>query len=94
MKISFFKSKKITHRFRENQKVWIRYQYGNHLDIVFRWRGKGRYVGGRIDRERPEIGEIHTIEVDDEFGRRMTMADWEREAEKRKKAKNKKFEEK
>lgn len=46
--LEMFKSKNRTHRFRKNQKVWIQYRYGNHSDIVFKWRGSGRYVRGKI----------------------------------------------
>lgn len=46
--IKYFKAKVNTKKFRKNQKVWITLELGNHLYIISRWRGKGRYVSGVI----------------------------------------------
>ena len=67
MTIKYFKAAKNTRRFRFNQQVWIVHEYANHMDIVFRWRGKGRYVSGVIDKFSPCVGEIKTIEVVETF---------------------------
>jgi hypothetical protein len=71
MTIKYFKAKKQTHRFRENQKVWIRFEYANHLDIYFKWRGCGRYVAGVIDKFHGAVGDIKQIECDDNFFKRI-----------------------
>ena len=75
--VQYFKAVKSTNRFRENQKVWIRQDFANHLWIRFKYRGKGRYVNGTIDRLAPAVGELKTIEVDDEFGDRILYGDLE-----------------
>lgn len=71
MKVKYFKAKKRTHRFRENQKVWISYEYANHLEIYHRWRGNGRYVHGTIDKFANAVGELKEIEVSDLFAKRF-----------------------
>lgn len=72
MKVEYFRAQKQTHRFRKNQKVWISYNYDNHLDIYFRWRGKGRYVRGTMSKDQDSvIGEIKSIEVSEEFAKRI-----------------------
>ena len=71
MNVKYFKSKKQTKRFRENQKVWIRYEYGNHLQLFFKWRGNGRWVTGICDKFAPFVGEIKTIDVDESFAKRI-----------------------
>jgi hypothetical protein len=70
-KVKYFKAQRRTNRFNENQKVWIRMEYANHLEIYFRWRGKGRYVGGTIDKFASAVGEIKEIDVDDFFAKRV-----------------------
>ena len=72
MKIEYFKATKKTRRFNKNQKVWISLNCANHLYINFKWRGKGRYVRGIIDKHIPTVGEIKEIEVDKIFGERIT----------------------
>lgn len=67
MKIKYFKALKNTRRFRANQQVWISKEYANHMEIVFRWRGKGRYVTGIIDKHSPCVGEIKMIQVVETF---------------------------
>ena len=69
MKIEYFKAQKQTHRFRKNQNVWIQFNYANYLDIYFRWRGKGRYVRGTIDKFHTVVGKIKNIDVSDNFAR-------------------------
>ena len=49
MPVQYFKAAKRTHRFNENQKVWIRHTFSNHMEVWFKWRGKGRYVSGLVD---------------------------------------------
>ena len=71
MKVELFRAKKQTHRFRENQKVWIRNRYANHLEIWHRFRGNKRYVSGVIDKQASAVGSIHEIDVDEAFGARV-----------------------
>jgi len=70
-KVQYFKIIRRTNRFRKNQKVWVRYNYANHLEVFFKWRGNGRYVTGIIDKFEKCIGEIKTIEVEDIFADRI-----------------------
>jgi hypothetical protein len=71
IKVQYFKSTRKTHRFNENQKVWISFNYANHLSIYFRFRGKGRWVGGIIGKFHSSVGEIKTIEVEYNFAKRF-----------------------
>ncbi len=71
MIVQMFKAAKQTRRFRKNQKVWITWQHGNHLDIRFKWRGRGRFVHGTIDHYAPAVGLIREIDVSDSFGRQL-----------------------
>lgn len=71
MKVEYFKSAKKTNRFNENQKVWISLNFANHLWVWFRWRGKGRYVSGTIDKFAASVGEIKTADVSDDFAMRI-----------------------
>ena len=71
MEVQYFKAQKRTHRFNENQKVWISWRHANHLNIYYRFRGKHRYVRGVIDRWSKPVGELKTIEVDEGFARRV-----------------------
>ena len=50
MIVKMFKAKKQTNRFNKNQKVWITLEFGNHAYIRFKFRGKGRYVSGVIEK--------------------------------------------
>lgn len=70
--ISYFKTTKKTKRFNKNQNVWIRFSYSNHLHIYYKYRGKGRYVNGIIDRFSKTINEIKTINISDEFYNKIT----------------------
>jgi len=67
MKVKYFKATKQTHRFRENQKVWVRYEHANHTDIFYKFRGNGRWVCGVCDRWAVFIGDIKEIDVEDSF---------------------------
>jgi len=69
--VQYFKAAKQTHRFNENQKVWVRCNLANHLEIWFKFRGKGRYVTGTADKFALYVGEIKTIKVDDDFADRI-----------------------
>lgn len=69
--VEFFKSAKKTHRFNKNQKVWVAFNFANHLWVWFRWRGNGRYVHGTIDKFSPAVGEIKSITVDSSFAQRI-----------------------
>lgn len=69
--VKYFRAIKQTHRFNKNQKVWIRCGYGNHMHVWFKWRGKGRYVSGVIDRFAKCVGEIKKIPVDEAFANRI-----------------------
>jgi len=73
--VKMFRSTRTTKRFNINQKVWVRFDYPNHLVILFKFRGKGRYVKGTIDRFAKCVGEIREIEVDDAFAARITGPD-------------------
>ena len=70
-RVKYFKSRRRTNRFNKNQKVWIEHEYANHLAIRFRWRGKGRYVSGIIDKFSSAVGELKEIEVADGFAERI-----------------------
>ena len=50
MIIKIFKAQKQTKRFNKNQKVWITKEFENHLYVRFKYRGKGRYVNGILDK--------------------------------------------
>ena len=71
MQAQYFKATKRTRRFNENQKVWIRYAFSNHMEVWFKWRGRGRYVSGLVGRWHPCVGEIKVIDVDDAFAQRI-----------------------
>ena len=71
MKVKYFKAVKKTNRFNKNQRVWVRSEFANHMWIWFKWRGKGRYVAGTIDKFSLCIGEIKEIEVEDAFAKRI-----------------------
>jgi hypothetical protein len=73
--VQYFKAQKQTNRFRQNQRVWVRADCGNHLKLFFRWRGSGRYVSGVEDKFSPVVGEIKTIEVDESFANRINGGD-------------------
>lgn len=69
--VRYFKAQKETHRFNKNQRVWIRAKFANHSLVWFKWRGKGRFVNGVIDNFAPYVGEIKTIEMDEDFAKRI-----------------------
>ena len=64
VKILYFKAKKRTKRFKKNQKVWVIEDCGNHAYIVFRYRGKGRYVTGIINKYKSSFGYNNAIGED------------------------------
>jgi hypothetical protein len=72
MKTQYFIAQEKSNRFRKGQKVWIRLNCANHLVIYHKWRGIGRYVEGTIDKFSLLVGEIKTIEVDDNFAERIS----------------------
>lgn len=37
-------------RFKQGQKVWIESNQANHLQVFYKYRGKGRYVSGLISK--------------------------------------------
>jgi len=74
--VGIFKAQKQTNRFNKNQRVWVVMDFGNHLRIAFKWRGRGRYVSGTIAKWNhtgtwfnPAIGGdgIKQIDVDESF---------------------------
>ena len=71
VEVQYYKARKRTRRFNSNQKVWVSYSHANHLNIYYRFRGNGRYVRGSIGRWSEPVGELKTIEVDDEFAKRI-----------------------
>ena len=72
-----FKAKKQTNRFRKNQRVWILKHHGTHAEIVFKYRGCGRYVKGLLSTEFFSINQeknsviglngVKSISIDDDF---------------------------
>jgi len=70
-KVEYFKAARRSNRFRENQKVWVALNAANHLYIWYRFRGKGRYVKGLIDKESSAISVIFEIDVSDDFAERV-----------------------
>lgn len=70
--VQMFKAARKTNRWNANQRVWIRFRHANHLNVWFRFRGKGRYVSGIVDRFSPSVGSLSTIEVSDAFAARIT----------------------
>lgn len=72
MTVKMFKATKQTHRWRENQKVWVRHEFANHLLVYFRWRGRGRYVTGIVDKFlHTAVGKIVELEVGESFAHRI-----------------------
>lgn len=69
--VEFFISQKESRRFKKGQKIWIRNNCTNYLDIWFKWRKKGRYVQGRIDKLSPCVGTIRSIEVNEKLFNRV-----------------------
>lgn len=67
MEIQYFKAQKATKRFNENQKIWVKNEHDNHLTIKFKWRGKGSWANGTIDKFAKSVGKIETIPVTDKF---------------------------
>ena len=76
VEVQYFKATKQTNRFNINQKVWLSLNCANHMRIYFRFRGKGRYVSGTIDKFNQAVGEIKTIDVDATFAKRIQEAAW------------------
>ena len=72
MKVFYFKAKKYTKRFNKNQIVWISQICANHLYIVFKWRGYGRYVTGIISKRN--IDNIKHMNVEDKFAQRINSS--------------------
>ena len=78
--IKYFKAQEDTKKFRKNQKVWITNECDNHLYIVSRWRGKGRWVSGvmsKFDSSYKNLsriignGGIKEMDVTDDFFNRV-----------------------
>jgi len=72
MKVQYFKAKEESNRYNKGQMVWISFNFANHLHTYHKWRGSGRYVYGVIDKFSPLVGEIKTIDVGDDFAKRIT----------------------
>lgn len=73
--VKYFKATKNTKRFNSNQKVWITLECANHLYVRFKYRGKGRYVNGVVDKFAKYVGEIKSIEVSKDFVSRLGVSD-------------------
>lgn len=82
MKVKYFKAKINTKRFRKGQKVWVRHEYANHLEVWSKWRNSGRYTQSTLDKWdwsnkdvnwNKVIGEngLSEMEVDDAFAERI-----------------------
>ena len=78
--IEYFKAKKDTKKFKKGQVVWVTRNEANHLNIVSKWRGKGRTVEGTMSKfdsmyvnYNPIIGcnGILTMSVTDIFWNRI-----------------------
>ncbi len=62
--IEMFKAARTSKRFNANQKVFVSHRHDNHMEICFRWRGKGRWTRGTIDTfTNTSVGPIRTIDV-------------------------------
>lgn len=46
--VKYFKAQVNTKKFKKGQVVWVTIEQGNHLYIISRWRGKGRYMSGMM----------------------------------------------
>lgn len=84
-----FKAQRDTKRYRKNQDVWIQLQSPNHLRVIHKWRGKGRYVQSYVsmwNNKQPtgnpddevfsligSLDNIREIEVDDSFAERHKL---------------------
>ena len=73
VKVRLFRAARDSHRWRANQKVWIELLCANHMYVRFRWRGRGRYVRGIVDRFTCAVGEIKTIGIDRDFAERHSL---------------------
>ena len=64
-----FKAQVDTKRFRKNQRVWVTEEYGNFCQVYFKYKGRGRYVHGLLNKEDKSIGccTFKEIEVTEEF---------------------------
>ena len=51
VKVLMFKALKNTNRFKKNQTVWIQQHRGTHAYIIYKFRGRHRYVKGIIQVE-------------------------------------------
>ena len=71
MIVQMFRAQVRTRRFRKNQKVWVRLREQNHLIIWFRWRGRGTYVRGVIERTHDAVGALQDIDVNCDFARQI-----------------------
>lgn len=71
--VKYFKATKKTKRFNLNQKVWVSLECANHLYVRFKYRGKGRYVNGVVDKFSKCVGDIKTIEVSKLFCNRVNL---------------------
>ena len=69
--VQYFKAAKQTNRFNANQKVWVRLNMANCLYVWYKYRGSGRYVSGTCDKFANYVGEIKSMQVDDDFGNRI-----------------------
>lgn len=72
-KVKVFKALRGSNRYNKNQKIWIVQEHPNYLQIRHKFRGNGRYVNARLDRDSTIIGEIKEIEVDKEFATRHNL---------------------
>ena len=73
VKVKMFKALRGGNRYSTNQKIWIVQDYPNYLEVVHKFRGSGRYVNARLDKDSTIIGEIKEIEVDKEFATRHNL---------------------
>lgn len=77
--VKYFKVNRKTNRTRLNQKVWIRYDQGNYIDVRYRFKGNGRYINARMSKWAADLKSwssvigpkgILTVEVDESFAKK------------------------
>ena len=64
-----FKAQVDTKRFNKNQRVWVTKEYGNFCQVYFKYKGRGHYVHGLLNKENKTVRNctFKKIEVTEEF---------------------------
>lgn len=71
--VQMFKAARDGKKIRANQKIWIVHNYANHLELRFKYRGSGRYINYRCDKQATFVSDIRVIEVSGEFARKHKL---------------------